>query len=94
MSIFTLVAVSLTLGFVSLGLLAYSRQRIKKRRPAAINQELEVRNETDAAADLAYVNDFICIMLRDGTCRSGIMMDPPKQTPATRAPHGGLPSDS
>jgi len=73
-------------------MLLYSCKRTKKR--PAINQEVKARNEGDAAADQAYFNDFICIMLRDGTCRSGIMMDPPKQTPDTRAPHGSVRSES
>lgn len=76
----TLASIILTLGFISLGLLLYFRQRTKQRRAAAINQEQPNGDETVTAEDRAYAENFYCIMLSDGTCRSGIMPDSPKQT--------------
>ena len=86
MDTLTLASLILTLGFISLGLLLYFRQRTKQHRAAAINQEQPSRNETDAAEDRTYAENFYCIMLTDGTCRPGFMMDPPKQAPDVRAP--------
>lgn len=86
MDTLTLASIILTLGFISLGLLLYFRQRTKQRRAAAINQEQPNRDETVTAEDRAYAENFYCIMLTDGTCRPGIMMDPPKQAPDVRAP--------
>lgn len=89
-----LASIILTLGFISLGLLLYFRQRTKQHRAAAINQEQPSRNETDAAGDRAYAENFYCIMLTDGTCRPGIMMAPPKRAPDLRTPGEALPSGS
>jgi len=80
MDTLTLASIILTLGFISLGLLLYFRQRTKQRRAAAINQEQPNGDETVTAEDRAYAENFYCIMLTDGTCRSGIMPDSPKQT--------------
>ena len=88
---FATLGVFLPLGFVSLGLLLYCRQRNKQRRPAAINQEMQAKNKSDAAEDLAYVDNFYCIMLSDGTCRSGHM---PETTPDIPARDGIFQSES
>ena len=90
MNILTLVPVFLTLGFVSLGLLLSYRQRNRQRRRAAINQEPPAKDETYALEDLAYVNNFYCFRLRVGSCRSGLIMDPPKQTPDIRTSESRL----
>lgn len=82
----TLTSIILTLGFISLGLLLYFRQRTKQRRTAAINQEQPNRDETVTAEDRAYAENFYCIMLTDGTCRPGFFMDPPKQASDVPAP--------
>lgn len=88
MDTLTLASIILTLGFISLGLLLYFPQRTKQRRAAAINHEQPNRDETVTAEDRAFAENFYCIMLTDGTCRPGIMMDPPKQAPDVRAPDG------
>ena len=79
MDTLTLACIMLTLGVISFGLLLFFR-RIKQRRAAAINQEQPNGDETVTAEDRAYAENFYCIMLSDGTCRSGIMPDSPKQT--------------
>ncbi len=94
MNTLTLASVILTLGFVSLGLLLYFRQRIRQRRAAAIDQEQPSSDETVDAEDRAYAENFYCFMLSDGTCRSGFTMDPPKQAPDGRTPGEMLPPGS
>ncbi|MBU2013223.1 MAG: hypothetical protein KJ595_13670 [Gammaproteobacteria bacterium] len=84
----TLASVILAPSLISLGLLLYFRQRTKHRRAAAINQAQPNRDETVTAEDRAYAENFYCIMLTDGTCRPGIMMDPLTQAPDVRAPDG------
>jgi len=79
MDTLTLASV-MALSFISLGLLLYFRQRTKQHRGAAIDQEQPNRGETVTEEDRAYAENFYCIMLTDGTCRSGIMPDSPKQT--------------
>jgi len=91
MNTLTLASVILTLGFVSLGLLLYFRQRIRQRRAAAIDQEQPSSDETVDAEDRAYAENFYCFMLSDGTCRSGFTMDPPKR--AARTPGEMLPPE-
>jgi len=94
MDTLTLASIILTLGFISLGLLLYFRQRTRQRRAAAIDQEQPRSDETVDAEDRAYAENFYCIMLTDGTCRPGFMMDPPKQAPDVRTPAEILPSES
>ncbi|WP_313478994.1 hypothetical protein [Stutzerimonas kunmingensis] len=94
MDTLTLASIILTLGFISLGLLLYFRQRTRQRRAAAIDQEQPRSDKTVDAEDRAYAENFYCIMLTDGTCRPGFMMDPPKQAPDVRAPDEILPSES
>jgi len=94
MGTLTLASIILTLGFISLGLLLYFRQRTRQRRAAAIDQEQPRSDETVDAEDRAYAENFYCIMLTDGTCRPGFMMDPPKQAPDVRTPAEILPSES
>lgn len=84
MDTLTLASIILTLGFVSLGLLLSFRQRTRQRRAAAIDQEQLGSEETVDAEDRAYAENFYCIMLTDGTCRPGFIMDPPKQVPDGR----------
>ncbi|WP_417775503.1 hypothetical protein [Stutzerimonas xanthomarina] len=86
MDTLTLASIILTLGFISLGLLLYCQRRTKQRRAAAIEQEQPSSDETVDAEDRAYAENFYCIMLTDGTCRPGFMMEPPKQAPDVRAP--------
>jgi len=86
MDTLTLTRIILTLGFISLGLLLYFRQRTKQRRAAAINQEPPSRDEAVTAEDRTYAENFYCIMLTDGTCRPGFFMDPPKQASDVSAP--------
>ncbi len=95
MDTLTLASIILTLGFASLGLLLYFRQRVRQRRAAAVDQEQPTSSdETVDAEDRAYDESFYCIMLTDGTCRPGFMMDPPKQAPDVRTPAEILPSES
>jgi len=86
MDTLTLTRIILTLGFISLGLLLYFRQRTKQRRAAAINQEPPSRDEAVTAEDRTYAENFYCIMLTDGTCRPGFFMDTPKQASDVSAP--------
>jgi len=86
MDTLTLASVILALGSISLGLLLYFRQRTRQHRAAAIDQEQLGSDQTVDAEDRAYAENFYCIMLTDGTCRPGFMMDPPKQAPDVRAP--------
>jgi hypothetical protein len=94
MNTLTLASVILTLGFGSLGLLLYFRQRTEQLRASAIDQERPISDETDYAEDRAYAENFYCIMLTDGTCRPGFMMDPPKHAPDGRTQAETLPSES
>jgi len=94
MNTLTLASVILIPGFVLVGLLLYFRQRPKQHRAAAIDQEQPSRDETDDAEDRAYAENFYCIMLTDGTCRPGFMMDPPKQAPDVRKQGEKLPPES
>jgi len=87
MDTLTLACIMLTLGVISFGLLLFFR-RIKQRRAAAINQERPSRDEAVTAEDRAYAENFYCIMLTDGTCRPGFIMDPPKQASDVPAPGG------
>ncbi|WP_437421125.1 hypothetical protein [Stutzerimonas chloritidismutans] len=89
MDTLTLASV-MALSFISLGLLLYFRQRTKQHRGAAIDQEQPNRGETVTAEDRAYAENFYCIMLTDGTCRPGFMMDPPKQAPDVRTSESKL----
>lgn len=93
MDTLTLASIILTLGFISLGLLCFQR-RTKQRRAAAIDQEQRSSDETVDAEDRAYAENFYCIMLTDGTCRPGFIMDPPKQAPDVRKPGEKLPPES
>lgn len=86
MDTLTIASIFLTLGFVSLGLPLYFRQRTRQRRAAAIDQEQPRSDETVDAEDRAYAENFYCIMLTDGTCRPGFFMDPPKQESDVPAP--------
>jgi len=86
MDTLTIASIFLTLGFVSLGLPLYFRQRTRQRRAAAIDQEQPRSDETVDAEDRAYAENFYCIMLTDGTCRPGFFMDPPKQASDVPAP--------
>ncbi len=92
MDTFTLASIILTLGFVSLGLLLYFQRRTKQRR-AALDQEQPSSDETVDAEDRAYAENFYCIMLTDGTCRPGFMMDTPKQAPDVRKQGEKLPPE-
>lgn len=93
MDTLTLASILLTLGFVSLGLLMYFRQRTRQCRAAAVDQEQPISDETVDAEDRAYAENFYCIMLTDGTCRPGFIMDPPKQAPDVRKQSEKLPPD-
>lgn len=86
MDTLTIASIFLSLGFVSLGLPLYFRQRTRQRRAAAIDQEQPRSDETVDAEDRAYAENFYCIMLTDGTCRPGFFMDPPKQASDVPAP--------
>lgn len=94
MDTFTLTSIPLTLGFISLGLLLYLRQRTKQRRAVAINQEQTNRDKTVTAEDRAYAENFFCFMLTNGTCRSGFKIGPSKWAPDVRTPGETLPSES
>lgn len=66
---FEIDGIDLVLGAILLGLLLSLRHRVKQRRDAAIrDQAAETRPVGDALDD-----GFYCIMLKDGTCRSGFM---------------------
>jgi len=94
MDTLTLASIILALGSISLGLLLYFRQRTRQHRAVAIDQEQPRSDETVDAEDRAYAENFYCIMLTDGTCRPGFMMDPPKQAPDVRKPGEKLPPES
>lgn len=89
----TLTSIPLILGFISLGLLLYLRQRTKQRRAVAINQEQPNKDETVTVEDRAYAENFYCFMLTNGTCRSGFTMGPPKRAPDVRTPGESFPSE-
>ncbi|WP_313088829.1 hypothetical protein [Pseudomonas sp.] len=93
MDILTLASLILALGFLSLGLLLHSLQRIEQRRAAATNQEQQNQDESVSAEDREYFENFYCFMLTDGTCRPGFMQ-PAKQVPDVQTPGGVLPSES
>jgi len=94
MDTLTLASIILTLCFVLLGLLLYFRQRTRQHRAAAIDQGQLSSDHTVDAEDRAYAENFYCIMLTDGTCRPGFMMDPPKQAPDVRKPGEKLSPES
>lgn len=94
MDTLTLASFILALSFISLGLLLYFKRRTKQRRAAAMSQEQPRSDETVDAEDRAYAENFYCIMLTDGTCRPGFMMEPPKQAPDVRKQGEKLPPES
>jgi hypothetical protein len=91
MSALTMVGVLPLLGLVVFGLLLYLQMRSKKRRLAAIRAELQRKAEPGINP---FYDGFYGIMLSDGSCRSGYMIDGPKQTPDASKPAGITPSDS
>ncbi|MAL90452.1 MAG: hypothetical protein CMK94_02660 [Pseudomonas sp.] len=93
MDTLTLASV-MALSFIALGLLLYFQRRTKQRHAAATAQEQPSNDETVDAEDRAYAENFYCIMLTDGTCRPGFMMDPPKQAPDGRTQGENLPPES
>lgn len=92
MSVPTMAEVLLSLGFVVLGLLLYRWHRSKQYCPAAMKQEPKTKDDSDEE-DLAYYDSFYCIMLSDGTCRSGYMIDRSQRAPDVCMPDGHAPSD-
>lgn len=66
----------LALGVAVLSLASYGWYRSRQRRLAAIRLELQRKTE----AGINPLDDgFYCIMLKDGTCRSGYIERPPAE---------------
>lgn len=90
MSVLTVVGVLLLLGFAMFGLLLFLHMRSEKRRLAEIRAELQRKAE---AGNNPFDDGFYCFMLSNGTCRSGYMIDQPKQVPDANKPDGNAPTD-
>lgn len=63
----------LALVIVITGLLSFWLRRSKHRCREVITTKPTTQNELDGQA---YCDDFICIMLTDGTTRSGLISQP------------------
>lgn len=83
MSALTLLGILLLLGFAVFGLLVFLQLRSDRRRLAEIRAKLQRKAE---AGINPFDDGFYCIMLSDGTCRSGYVTAPQEQACDARKP--------
>jgi len=73
---FVIDSAYLVLGAIMLGLSGYLWRRRKQRRITAMHLDRDAQLQRAAN----FLNDdFYCIMLKDGSCRSGYLKRPPAE---------------
>lgn len=73
---FVIGSACLAFGAIVLGLSGYFWRRRKQRRLTAMHLDRDA--QLQRAANILN-DDFYCIMLKDGSCRSGYMNRPPAE---------------